>query len=241
MSNPVKDIQPTEIARTMSEIRRRPDPSGVSVPMLFLLGSSAMLAAVFALLWSNTLTDLAQARESDAAARKELADIKSARQQSASPAPARTPEPAAQPVPQNNLSPLARGTLTPYRNLNLPKGFEPSNLNMQHAVAVEISPGKFQKVLLDMPVLIKSGQIRWSTQQIERAKQLSSEIAAWRDKSGELQAEGQDLLRSWDELVLESLPLQFIQPDSSSLPTNRKLTSGDDLVKAAQDPVESAN
>lgn len=100
--------------------------------------------------------------------------------------------------------------------------FEETNLRVQHVLGAQGPAGEdLGRVILDVPVLYRSRALRWTPQEIARARQVMAGIANYQEKSRALREEGSQLLAAWNELIEASIPVESLRADSPTLPANQ--------------------
>lgn len=100
--------------------------------------------------------------------------------------------------------------------------FEETNLRVQHVLAAQGPDGEnLGKILLDVPVLYRSRSLRWTPDQVERARDLLARIGDYREKSRSLREEAGALMTAWNDLLDDSIPADSLRADSPSLPANQ--------------------
>ena len=119
----------------------------------------------------------------------------------------------AKPIPSDPRSALSGAASSP---------FEETNLRVQHVLTAEAPGGHLDRIVLDVPVLYQSRQLRWTTQQVAEARELLVRLMNHQEKTHVLRAEGIELLDAWNDLVESSLPLAELRADSPSLPANQQ-------------------
>ena len=100
--------------------------------------------------------------------------------------------------------------------------FEQTNLRIQHILTAEAPGGHLAKIDLDVPVLYRSRNLRWTAAEVAAARELLARLADYQEKSRTLRAEGAELLDSWNHLVGSSIPAGDLRADSPTLPTNQQ-------------------
>lgn len=100
--------------------------------------------------------------------------------------------------------------------------YEESNLRVQHVLTATGPDGELGRIILDVPVLYQSRNMRWSAQDIKEARALLSRLTAYQDKVRELRTEGTALQGAWNALVARSTPASVLRADSPSLPENQR-------------------
>lgn len=99
--------------------------------------------------------------------------------------------------------------------------FEETNLRVQHVLTAEAPGGQLDRIVLDVPVLYQSRNLRWTAAEAAEARDLLIRLMDYQEKSRELRAEGVDLLAAWNRLIEQSIPATELRADSPSLPANQ--------------------
>ncbi len=100
--------------------------------------------------------------------------------------------------------------------------FEETNLRIQHVLGAQGPNGEdLGRVVLEVPVLYPSRTLRWTTDDVERARSLLTRIGNYQERSRALRSEAVELLTEWDQLVSSSIPAESLRADSPSLPENQ--------------------
>ena len=100
--------------------------------------------------------------------------------------------------------------------------FEQTNLRIQHILTAEAPGGHLAKIDIDVPVLYRSRNLRWTAAEVADARALLARLADYQEKSQSLRAEGVELLDTWNHLVERSIPTGDLRADSPTLPTNQQ-------------------
>jgi hypothetical protein len=100
--------------------------------------------------------------------------------------------------------------------------FEQTNLRIQHILTAEAPGGHLAKIDIEVPVLYRSRNLRWTAAEVAEARTLLVRLADYQEKSQSLRAEGSELLDSWNRLVERSIPASDLRADSPTLPTNQQ-------------------
>jgi len=152
--------------------------------------------------------------------------------------PTAIPAPAAVPVasPESATASLAPsrsalpGETSPAdaedRSVTLPgppsiSAFEETNLRVQHVLTADSPGGSLDRIVLDVPVLYQSRNLRWTATEVTQARSLLVQLMGYQEKCRALRAEGKDLLGAWNRLIEQSLPGTELRADSPSLPANQ--------------------
>lgn len=100
--------------------------------------------------------------------------------------------------------------------------FEETNLRVQHVLTAEAPGGQLDRIVLDVPVLYHSRNLRWTAAEVADARGMLIRLMDYQDKSRELRAEGAALLDAWNQLIGQSIPATELRADSPSLPPNQQ-------------------
>ncbi len=96
--------------------------------------------------------------------------------------------------------------------------YEATNLRVQHVLNARGPAGEdLGRVTLDVPVMYASRTLRWTPQEIARARELQARIADYQEKSRALREEGRVLMEQWNGLVGSSIPNEVLRADSPTL------------------------
>lgn len=108
------------------------------------------------------------------------------------------------------------------KNASEASSFEETNLRIQHVLGAQGPNGEdLGRVVLEVPVLYPSRTLRWTTDDVERARSLLTRIGNYQERSRALRSEAVELLTEWDQLVSSSIPAESLRADSPSLPENQ--------------------
>lgn len=100
--------------------------------------------------------------------------------------------------------------------------FEETNLRIQHILSAEAPGGHLDRIILDVPILYQSRNLRWTANEVADARQLLTRLMDYQEKSRTLRAEGIELLDAWNRLIEKSIPTSELRADSPSLPANQQ-------------------
>lgn len=103
------------------------------------------------------------------------------------------------------------------------QGYESTNLKVQQAALLGLEDGRLQKVLLEIPVLYRSRQLRLDKELIGELHGLREELAIYQSKVREVRSEGDQLLNKWEIFLAKALPVAALRADSLSLPASHSL------------------
>ena len=81
--------------------------------------------------------------------------------------------------------------------------------------------GEIDRIIVDVPVLYRSRNLRWSQQDAAEARRLLDRLSIHQEKTRTLRDEGTALLDSWNRLMETSIPSEALRADSPSLPANQ--------------------
>lgn len=98
---------------------------------------------------------------------------------------------------------------------------EQTNLSVQHVLTAQIPQGDVSRIILDVPVLYNSRQLRWTQADVEEARGLLARLAVHQEQTTMLREEAGELLDDWNRLVARSIPTSELRADSPSLPANQ--------------------
>lgn len=199
-----------------SNFRRSASQSNRAYP--FLLIASTLIASAFCFLYMT----------------KPVVTV-SAENQEPAPAPANTGKPALaaaeKPAPEspsllpgNDRLPGDPTTAAAPARKDLP-AFEETNLSVQHVLTARTPEGDLSRIDLDVPVLYQSRHLRWTEDDVSRARDILSRLSHYQEKSLALRSEGSLLLAEWNQLMARSIPSAELRADSPSLPVNQRGSS----------------
>lgn len=99
--------------------------------------------------------------------------------------------------------------------------FEETNIRVQHILDAESASGEVDRIIVDVPVLYRSRNLRWTQEEAAEARELLQSLTAHQEKIRNLRDEGALLLESWNRLMESSVPSDALRADSPSLPSNQ--------------------
>jgi hypothetical protein len=88
-------------------------------------------------------------------------------------------------------------------------------------IDAESPSGDVNRLTIDVPVLYRSRNLRWSQEEATRARDLLDRLVNYQDKVRSLRNEGTQLLIDWNGLMQTSIPGEALRADSPSLPANQ--------------------
>jgi len=145
-------------------------------------------------------------------------------------------EPAANPPIPSRKKPIASAAvIQPVPPTH--QDYEETNVRMQHVLMAEASNGLASRVDLDVPVIYRSRNLRWTQAEVAEARALLAELTGYQEKSRLLRMEGGRLLEQWNDLVSRGLPMTELRADSPSLLQNHQIgdvPTGDDAGSSIQ-------
>jgi hypothetical protein len=126
------------------------------------------------------------------------------------------------------------------QNLSGPgSSFEETNLRIQHVLGAQSIEGEdLGRVILDVPVLYQSGAIRWTQEDVTKARSLLERIGSYQEKSRSLREEAVTLISEWDELIVSSIPETVLRADSPTLPENQGIGAAEEATLNTTDSIE---
>lgn len=104
-------------------------------------------------------------------------------------------------------------------------GYEESNIRMQHILDAESASGDIHRIVIDVPALYKSRNLRWTQEDAAQARVLLKRLEDYQEKSRALRDEGGLILQDWNKLMDASVPNQVLRADSPSVSSNLLKTS----------------
>ncbi len=105
---------------------------------------------------------------------------------------------------------------------SLASDFEETNIRIQHVLDAESPTGDISRLTIDVPVLYRSRNLRWSQVEAERARVLLEKLTVHQEQVRALREQGTVLLDEWNSLMGSSIPGEALRADSPSLPANQK-------------------
>jgi len=119
------------------------------------------------------------------------------------------------------------------------EGFEETNLRIQHVLGATGPDNEdLGRITLEVPVLYQSGAIRWTREDVSKARSLLSRIEDYQLKSRALRDEAVHLISEWDSLIIESIPEATLRADSPTLPENQGAGTATDAPLKSTDAIE---
>ncbi len=99
---------------------------------------------------------------------------------------------------------------------------EETNLRVQHVLNATTVEGELSRILLDVPVIYTSRQLRWTDEEVAHARSIHARLADYHEQSRNLREFGSGLLAEWNALIERSIPAADLRADSPSLPANQE-------------------
>lgn len=119
------------------------------------------------------------------------------------------------------------------------EGFEETNLRIQHVLgATGPDDENLGRITLEVPVLYQSGGIRWSKEDVSKARSLLARVEDYQLKSRSLRDEAVHLISEWDALIIQSIPETTLRADSPTLPENQGVGTATDAPLKSTDAIE---
>ena len=109
--------------------------------------------------------------------------------------------------------------------------FEETNMRMQHILTATAEDGSITRIDLEVPVLYRSRNLRWTNAELSRAQDLLIQLMEYQDKSRQLRGDGEKLLNNWNALIGSTIPVSRLRADSPSLPDNQMDARADSTPK----------
>ncbi len=101
-------------------------------------------------------------------------------------------------------------------------GHEETNLRVQHVLNASTADGDLSRIVLDVPVIYASRNLRWTHAEIARAREILNRLADYHEQSRILRDLGTEILLDWNQLIEQSIPAAELRADSPSLPANQE-------------------
>lgn len=220
-----------------SQANRRSAQASIQQAYPWLLAASTSIAVLFGLMYINKPVVVATqgAESTEVAAQDEPASV-GARKTGLLPDRNRLPGDDTLKVtdPESAL-PQQLPTAAPVHSR-----FEETNMRVQHILTATTEDGHVSRIDLEVPVLYQSRNLRWTPAEVARARELLVQLMDYQHKTRELRSQGEVLLRSWNDLVGQSIPAPCLRADSPSLPENQKdvVAVGGPLDTTTRDAIE---
>ena len=215
---------PTSEADKIPGIPLNPDPASYSAANRktascslysaypWLLFASTAVAATFCLAYISKPYIVEGGASTAPEAEQRVVTANSTTQQ---PAAGNTLLPTTDSLPGEGTSPVSKTPATSGAN------FEETNIRVQHVLDAESPSGDISRIIVDIPVLYQSRNLRWSQQEAAEARALLARLTEHQEKTRILRDEGAQLLSAWNDLMDRSVPIAALRADSPSLPENQ--------------------
>jgi hypothetical protein len=215
-AKPIPGLPITPTPGSFSSTNRRAGSCRIQRAYPWMLFSSTAVAATFCLAYITKPVILPNPSPADAPVRKEVAanvPAPSPVSEKLMPDPARLPGDSKAPEPGSTAeSPPA---------VSLTAEFEETNIRVQHILDAESPTGDISRIIVDVPVLYRSRNLRWSQSEAAEARALLARLSEHQEKTRALRDEGKALLHDWNTLMGASIPTDALRADSPSLPSNQ--------------------
>jgi len=120
-------------------------------------------------------------------------------------------------------------------------GWESTNLKVQHILSVDAGGGTLEKIVLNVPVLYKTRTLRWTAEDITKARSVMKRLMEYERNLNQLRGEAQNILKDWNEILETTAPTVALRADSPTLPYNhgngsepKSLPDGSSAIKLEQ-------
>lgn len=120
--------------------------------------------------------------------------------------------------------------------------FEETNLRIQHVLSARNPHDEdLGRIILEVPVLYQSGKVRWTGDDVAKARELLGRIGDYQEKSRLLRGEAVALISDWDRLVVDSIPETMLRADSPTLPENQGIGAAEATGLNTTESIEIEN
>jgi hypothetical protein len=117
--------------------------------------------------------------------------------------------------------------------------YEETNLRIQHILGATGPDGEsLGRITLEVPVLYESSVVRWTEEDVTRARSLLGRIQQYQQRSRELRDEAVGLIAEWDDLIVNSIPDTSLRADSPTLPENQGPGTADQAPFRSNESIE---
>ena len=100
-------------------------------------------------------------------------------------------------------------------------GWEKTNLKVQHILSADLGTGEHERIVLNVPVLYESRNMRWTPTDIEKAREILARLMLYERNLSNLRKESHVILADWNHLLKQTVPATSLRADSPSLPYNQ--------------------
>lgn len=209
----IPGISNTPSPSPYSKTNRRAAPSAVQTAYPWLLFASTAVAATFCLAYITKPVIIAgPSLSSPSPGLKEVASSGAA-QTKILPDPNRLPGDGGRPSAEKAAG---KAPATAQKS-----DFEETNIRVQHVLDAKSENGEVDRIIVDVPVLYRSRNLRWTQQEAAAARKLLDQLTAHQEKTRALRDEGFALMDSWNSLMGRSIPSASLRADSPSLTANQ--------------------
>lgn len=217
-------------AASYSSSNRRIVTCGAQKIYPVLLCASTLVAGAFCLLYITKPVILAASNPTAIPPLAKNYPLISESQPSVSPttpAPSSTLLPSPNRLPGESHSSSAEAQPADPQRLPLPPSltksdFEETNLRIQHILTAEAPGGNLARIDIEVPVLYQSRNLRWTAEEVSRARELLARLQDYQERSSLLRNEAAELLSAWNHLIERSIPSRDLRADSPTLPVNQQ-------------------
>lgn len=98
--------------------------------------------------------------------------------------------------------------------------WENTNLKVQHILRADAGTGELEKIILNVPVRYETRTMRWTTEDIAKARTILSRLMVYERDLNNLRQQGKGILKDWNSLLERTVPSTVLRADSPSLPYN---------------------
>jgi hypothetical protein len=99
-------------------------------------------------------------------------------------------------------------------------GWESTNLKVQHILSVDAGGGELEKIVLNVPVLYQTRTLRWTAEDITKARSVMTRLMEYERNLNQLRGEAQSILKDWNQILQTTAPTVALRADSPTLPYN---------------------
>ncbi len=214
---PSLPIHPT--SGSFSNSNRRTGSCRIQRAYPWMLFASTAVAASFCLAYITKPVILPNPSTTDRPTRNALKEVAA---NLPAPAPASEkllPDPSR--LPGDSINPEPGSAIEKPPAVSLTAEFEETNIRVQHILDAESPTGDVSRIIVDVPVLYRSRNLRWTQAEATQARELLARLTEHQEKTRALRDEGKALLNDWNSLMGASIPSNALRADSPSLPSNQ--------------------
>jgi len=99
-------------------------------------------------------------------------------------------------------------------------GWESTNLKVQHILSADSGNGQLEKIILDVPVRYETRTMRWTSMDVEKARNVLGRLMIYERDLNNLRKQGEIILQDWNSLMEHTVPAPALRADSPSIPYN---------------------